>query len=906
MNRLGCLLIALLPVALFSTPLSFADPMPVCGFPHVKNKTGEVVIKRLLEKPADGDTSFFIYEDITLSSPEMIEVAFRKVREEDGVAIYAEVAEIEDNNVSSTEVSKILAALLYETPSESIDPGKGILINEIEIFGSLPNVNNDDKLMVLLTDIRDDYDADDNPVYIAGYFDPRDQISNSGKGNFGDILYIDTYPGNIDDEYSLGIVAHELQHLIHHGVDDNESTWLDEGMSEFAMFILGFGPRSSGTFLRNTNRSLTSFDNSIADYAKVGLWTRYCYSQFGMDFIKSVVQSSSNSLESYYQVLSNREPGIDLETLMRNWFVANLINNPDIDGGVFGYGEGSIADLYSDYFYGSFEGNDKIDLTVKNAAAQYIQFYAGKNIRFDMDFPVSSGFKLAIVKEGNITEVDFANLGSAPYHFSDASFGISYNKLTFIPYWANFSELPREKDISFSAHLVGGIEEIEIVNSRDLTYYIRLGGAKGAEKYTKPSGSNYRLAGVKFNVGGNSETIINIYEVLNGLPKARYEIIPSSGEWTTFYLPAAVSFPGSGNLYISVSSTDYFQSLGYSETGEGFDRAYLEVNNGFRDLSDYVDNSGSSFDGDWMIGAILHSDISVVPDIEVSPKVLEFYNNEYSRQFELRNAGGGSIDWSIASAIPDWMTLSLTEGAGLRTLQKITVSINRSSLEPGLHNRLLEIESSAGSDSILISVLERNLNFPQAGLFTGDLSFSHSVLKQSMKVFNVGINGSAVFHLFSDIGALAFSPDSGMVGINDTILIDAIIDPDNVQSTLIPFAFYNGIDTVNYAFSFPDSFGTVDDKLELFTSIPNPYIPSNGGFAQIRFRLQTDHRALLQIFNVRGELVQSMKISQPEPGLHIYAWDGNNRSGRRASSGVYLISIHQDNKVATGKMLLLN
>ncbi|MDO9548094.1 MAG: hypothetical protein Q7J65_03910, partial [Candidatus Marinimicrobia bacterium] len=669
MKKIVYFLTVLLPLYISAIPLTISKPIPTCGFPLVSSKTGDVIIKSRLEKPADGDTSFFIYEDITASTPTMIEVSFNKLKEEGGIVVYAELSEIEENHVSPYAADQIIDALLYKTPSGSIDPNKGILANEIDIFGEIPDVDNNGKLLVLLTDIRDNYDKEENPIYVAGYFDPRDQINNPGNGNFGDIMYIDTNPGKMYDEFSLGIVAHELQHLIHYGVDNNESTWLNEGMSEFAMFILGFEARSYGTFLRDTNRPLTSFDNSIADYAKVGLWTLYCYKQFGLEFIKDVNKETANSLDSYGRVLTSHGLIIDTNKLMRNWFVANLINDSDIAGGVYGYGDVQISEIYSDYFYGSFLEGEKIDVSVKNSAAQYIQFFAGKDLRFDLNFTVDSDFKMAIVKEGSESSVDLVNLSSSPFHYEDPLFGISYNKLTFIPYWTKISTLDKKKNISFSAQLVGGVEETEIVYDDELTYYIQLNYAKAAEKYTAPSEALYRLAGVKLYVGGDAAVIIRIMEMLNQIPIAQYEIVPSAGEWTSYYLPSAIPIPDSKEIYVSVGSDVRNQSLGYSETHEGIGRAYLDTDAGYRDLSNY-EVSGSSLDGDWMIGAILHKDIAVEPNIEVSPQVLYFWENEYSKQFELRNLGSGFIDWHIKSPIPGWMTLSSTEGSGLATLQR--------------------------------------------------------------------------------------------------------------------------------------------------------------------------------------------------------------------------------------------
>lgn len=891
-------------VAVSATPLSTDRPTPVCGFPFVKSKTGDVKVSKRLAKPAAGDTTFYIYENISDTSPTLMEAAFNKLREQNDIIVYGELAEIEANRINTTDADQIINALLFETPLGSIDPEKGILTNEIEVFGSLPDANHDGKLIVLLTDIRDDFDPTDNPVYIAGYFDPLDQTNSPGKGNFGDIMYIDSNPGNTADPYTLGIVAHELQHLIHYGADPNESTWLNEGMSEFAMYILGFEVRSHGPFLRDSNRPLTSFDNSIADYAKVGLWTQYCYRQFGLDFIGNVVANISNSLDSYAQVLTDYGYNSNLNTLLRNWFIANLINNNELNQGVYGYGDLQISDLYSDYFYGSFAADEVVEFSVKNSAAQYIQFFAGKNLSFEMNFIEDPNFDLAIVKKSHATSVELIDLGKSPFRYDAASFGITYDQLTFIPYWTQVSSLEREKECSFTARLIGGIEATEIVYSDDLSYYIRLDGAIAAEKFTATNNNGARLAGVKFNVGRDFGCEIRILKALDETPVAAYDIVPSSGEWTSYYLPAAVDFPDSKELFIAVSSADLPQSLGYGETGAGTGRAYLNTGYGYRELSDY-EVGGTSLTGDWMIGAILHREMTVEPRLEVAPELLCFWANEYDRQFEIRNLGSGAVDWWIDSPLPAWLSLSATSGTDLESVQKITVSVDRSELESGLYNHLLKIHSSvAGADSILISVIQRNRYSPQAGLFVRDRTFSDSLLVKSVEVLNIG-TAAAEFALFSDTTAIVFYPAAGVVDITDTVTVKVIIDSENIGSTRIPFFFYDGIDTLDHWFSFSGSVPVSDTDLKLFPVFPNPYIASGGGLAHLRFRLEDDSHATLRIFNLRGEQVQSLRMTQPETGLHIYAWDGRNYRGQKVSSGVYFITLEQGNRIARQKMLLL-
>ncbi len=894
----------LLPVFLLSDQLSKADPSPVCGFPHIVAKPADVQVIRLLQKPAAGDTSFYIWNNMNADDAKMIEVTFRKLRETENIIVYAEVAEIEANRANVTAADKLINALLYETPASSVNPNKGILANELDLFGQLPDVAGNGKLIVLLIDVRDDYEAGTKDTYVAGYFDPRDQIALTGKSNYGDIIYIDTNPGKIYDDYTLGVVAHELQHLIHYGIDQDESLWLNEGFSEFATFILGFDYRSYSIFLRDTNRPLTGFDNSLTDYAKVGLWTFYNYKQFGLEYLKDVVNERSNSLESYSRVLTKHGFTLSIEEVMRNWFVANLINNPDIHSGIYSYKGFQLSDIYSDHFYGSFQDEKTVDGVIKNSAAQYIQFYAGKDIRFNFDYSEGAQFFMAIVKQGEAETVEFATLGGSNYNYNDPQFGIDYTKITFIPYWTRISGSELSKSFRYSAQLIGGVEETEILYDDELAYYIYLNHLEAAEKFTAPENGNYQLAGVKFQVGHGATVNVSVFLSQIEPAVATYEIVPSEGEMTNFYLPTVIPIPEPGDVYIVIGSDDSSQSVGYSETGNGLGRAFLKNGLSFSNLSNYkVDES--SLSGDWIIGAILHENIIIAPEIDVSPPVLYLWNGEYSKQFEIRNLGSGEINWQIVSPVADWIGLSPVSGLALASLQKVIVTARRNLLDPGIYNQLISIESTGGSDSLWISILERNLYAPQSAIFNLDMSFSKDEQKKVMRVLNIG-SSDAGFSFQSDNPALVFYPEYGELAISDTASVTVLIDSDNIQSTRIPFSFFNGIDTLDLAFTYAGIIEEPKEAMTLFPVIPNPYIASVGNPAQIRYRLEDDSGASLHIYNIRGETIQSIRLNRPSAGLHMYPWDGKNLSGHHVSSGVYFLVLQQSGKVAKRKMLLLN
>jgi flagellar hook assembly protein FlgD len=60
------------------------------------------------------------------------------------------------------------------------------------------------------------------------------------------------------------------------------------------------------------------------------------------------------------------------------------------------------------------------------------------------------------------------------------------------------------------------------------------------------------------------------------------------------------------------------------------------------------------------------------------------------------------------------------------------------------------------------------------------------------------------------------------------------------------------------------------------------------------------------IFDVQGHLVVDLlDYEVVGPGTHSVAWDGNDASGRRVSSGVYFIRLEAGDESSVGRITLV-
>ena len=894
--------IVLLSVSAFATDLQ--RRAPIAGVGPAQNWQQELRVEsiRSLAKSVNGDTTFYIRKDIYASPITLEEVGFYRKYADDKIVIFVENVEYDEGRVTDADISQLRDALLYQTPASSINPEKGIWSNELDIFGDAPDVDRNGLLFVLLIDVRDDYENSDSDTYVAGYFDPLDQ--DASRGNYSDIIYVDTNPANANDAETLSVVAHELQHLIHFNYDPNEATWLNEGLAELAPRLLGYPFRSFASFLSDTNRPLNQFDASITDYSKVGLWTFYFAQRFGLDLIKKIVQEPENSLLSYEKVLqSNGYGNLTFLEVMRDWFLANLLNDPLISDGRYSYRDANLPYLTSPHFRSNFTNGEPVADELSPAAAEYIQFYSGSAIDFTLNHANNSQFYLAVVKHSSPVRISFMQANQLRYNVSDPAFGVDYAKITFIPYNLKITSSQETTQFSYTASGKGGYEETELIQDGDVvTSYITMQNYEAAERFDLPNDGS-ELAAVKFYLSSESPVTIRIYTQRNGNPVAVYnDVVPNAAAWTRLDVAGLTLPQNSTEIYVSVQSPD--NSLGYSNTEAGQGRAYLKVNTTFQDLNNFTTTGDQTLTGDWVIRAVLRKRVERLPEMVIEPSDLYFWNNEYRKNFTISNNGTLPLTWSIPGEHLHWVSVQPEQGTAVNVANMVEVFVDRNILDPGLHDLYIPIDSNAGRDSLRISVLERNYRQAQSAAIVKAPSFSDSVASVQIKLFNIG-TGEGYFAFIPDHNYLRIYPETGYISANDTVAVLAYLDKDLVSAAKITLRYYNGVDTASVMLRFEGVLNAMEAGLAVFTPAPNPFVLSTVSSANLRIRLGSDQPASLKIYNVLGQEIRSFAFPDYRAGFYLFTWDGKNRYGDWVSSGVYFIVLEQAGNIARQKILFL-
>jgi hypothetical protein len=85
-------------------------------------------------------------------------------------------------------------------------------------------------------------------------------------------------------------------------------------------------------------------------------------------------------------------------------------------------------------------------------------------------------------------------------------------------------------------------------------------------------------------------------------------------------------------------------------------------------------------------------------------------------------------------------------------------------------------------------------------------------------------------------------------------------------------------------------------------SYPNPFRNKT----IIRFVAESDEKVTLGIYNVNGQLVNSILDAGVAAGIHEINWDGNDRNGNRVAGGIYFYRLQTGTGMASGKLMLVD
>lgn len=414
-----------------------------------------------------------------------------------------------NGTVTPAAVTSIQTAFETSTPG---DASKGVFQLDTMYFGNPPDVDADPKIIILILDIKDGFTGSGG--YVAGYFYAINEytdayiqgaLGSNRHSNEAEIFYIDANPANL--RTSTGVAgaasttAHEFQHMINWSADGSETTFINEGMSESASALCGYGLRSPSLYYDKTNVDFLSWNLSgdvLRDYSRAALFSWYLIEQFGSSLTKLIVQSPLNGINGYNSAFQALGSPLRYNDVLKNFAVAAGLNKTTFDsryGFTMSVPGKPIATTY-------FSLNvPTVTDTVQPYGTRYVKFVGGQTL----SVTVNSGGTLevkAIATGPAGTRVDNITLGST-YTLSD--FGTNY-KTVVIP----ITNLTNTATIfTYVASGNGGMTTSDLLYADAAAYYTILSSSSANSKLAVrfspvTSGSLYS---VNVAVNGGASTV---------------------------------------------------------------------------------------------------------------------------------------------------------------------------------------------------------------------------------------------------------------------------------------------------------------------------------------------------------------------------------------------------------------
>ncbi|UCG01729.1 MAG: hypothetical protein JSW11_19225 [Candidatus Heimdallarchaeota archaeon] len=320
-----------------------------------------------------------------------------------------------------------------------------------KFYGSPPDIDDNDRVIILVFDIIDGLGGGQ---YVAGFFYPLNQYLNEDLNpnqqysNEAEILCIDGDEGlSYLTAGDFETVAHEFQHMIHFGHDDDENIWLDEGASMFAEYIIGGNPFSGSSpyktrFSSHPDVSLTYWDYSdseslvLANYGASFAFFLYLAEHYGgSSIIQNIVTRSEDGILSVERALENEGYLVEFKEVFRNWTIANFLDDTSFANGTYGYFNISLSMSVEESYFSS--ALPRTENSVPYWGTDYLRFTSRVGQPFILEFQgeSSSNFMVTAILTNDTTqpfgsvvipiEISVENFGN----FSIESNGISADEI---------------------------------------------------------------------------------------------------------------------------------------------------------------------------------------------------------------------------------------------------------------------------------------------------------------------------------------------------------------------------------------------------------------------------------------------------------------------------------------------
>jgi hypothetical protein len=223
---------------------------------------------------------------------------------------------------------------------------------------------------------------------VAGLFSASNSYSNLAEpySNEREMFYINLNSLPPGTTYFDSVLSHEFQHMIHWYQDRNEGTWVNEGMSELAPFINGYGASSfTGVYLNVPDTQLNSWadtpNQAAANYGGSFLFMVYFLQRFGEQMTQAVVANPNNGMAGFNAVLAEHGYQERFDDIFADFLVANYLNDLQARAGQWGYKDIRLDPVVLSEHYGAYPAEN--EAAVYQYGGDYIELSGSGDVTID-------------------------------------------------------------------------------------------------------------------------------------------------------------------------------------------------------------------------------------------------------------------------------------------------------------------------------------------------------------------------------------------------------------------------------------------------------------------------------------------------------------------------------------------
>lgn len=772
--------------------------------------------------------------------------------------IYVDSEMWDEGRVNTGILDSLITAFESSTP---VDSTRGIKAIVDEIYGGVPDTDENPKLIFFLADVLDEYDLGRNDMNAAffenGYVSALD-TSDSYYSNQGDIIYIDVDPQVVGvapftewNETMLHALTYQYTLLSTMHNKPDQERWINYGvalkMQEQTAGNIKFFGEAIGT-AATSNNELTYIAQSLLK-SRNDLYNVYNYFTYltekypgtnsSFDIIKALAQTDVVGTAAVDSALMELGYSVSGAQAFQNYAVACFLDmyqesatDTNKYNGIYNF---EALDLYGDP--GSKNAGNLPWNTAENLGAPYPKAQVQP---WSYNFYIARSYFIDI--EGNFVVVSPDLSGSDTLVF-DGYDGINFQA---------------SKILLHSGFLDPMTQDFEVVN-----FEIDEEGSRGMLPMTTDSNFEFRTT---FPDTANGVQLLGLVVSKTDYapPPPTYDFVisnvttkPAFGDLYALQNPDADNFI---DLFV-VSERPIYNSLGT----EG---AVAEII--------------SSEDTTMLDLALLDSYEGIVSIYSGKYTILE--EGDYSFVFSGQDQNGISFD-------PVTQNISIGMAKPLAAMDM--------NLPNGLGR--LSVPSNAVNSSRFIVASRRAASREVVSQFP-DLPEGVQLVSDIISVGHEGVNLDRTAQLSLSFAA-EYAAESSDLGVyllreGEWQYVGGRI---NIESSTIQVETNHLGRFIIARGDHPVEDMMLPDVMTLDQNYPNPFNPST----TITFSLPNDASVNVKVFNMLGQEVASLADGYFQRGRHELVWNAHDADQRRIASGVYFYSIESGDLRLVKKMVVL-